>query len=39
MAARPKEVARLHNKFAQIIELHDETPVRLMRHNKSIRCH
>jgi hypothetical protein len=39
MAARPEEAASLHNKFAQIIELYDLTPVGWMRHNKSIRCH
>jgi hypothetical protein len=37
VAARPEEVARLHNKFAQIIELYDETPLGLMRH-KLIIC-
>jgi hypothetical protein len=36
VAARPEEAARLHNKFAQFIELHDETPVGLISHNKSI---
>jgi hypothetical protein len=39
VAARPEEAAHLHNKFAQIIELYDETPVGRMRHNKSLRCH
>jgi hypothetical protein len=29
--------AHLHNKFAQIIELNNKTPVGLMRHNKSNR--
>jgi hypothetical protein len=38
-AARPKEAACLHNKFAQIIELYDLTTVGQMRHSKSIRCH
>jgi len=38
VAARPEEAAQLHGKFAQIIELYDETPVGRMRHNKSIRC-
>jgi hypothetical protein len=36
VAARPEEAACLHNKFAQIIELYDESPVGLIRHNKSI---
>jgi hypothetical protein len=39
VAARPEEAAQLHGKFAQIIELYEETPVGQMRHNKSIRCH
>jgi hypothetical protein len=38
VAARPEEAAQLHGKFAQIIELYDETPVGQMRHNKSITC-
>jgi hypothetical protein len=37
VAARPEESACLHNKFAQIIELYDRTPVGLIRHNKSMR--
>jgi hypothetical protein len=37
VAARPVEAERLHNKFAQVIELYDETPVGLMRNNKSLR--
>jgi len=39
VAARPEEAAQLYGKFAQIIELYEETPVGRMRHNKSIRCH
>jgi hypothetical protein len=39
VAARPEEAAQLHGKFAQIIELYEETPVGWIRHNKSIRCH
>ena len=39
VVARPQEVERLHNKFAQIIELYEETPVGRMKHNKSIRNH
>ncbi len=39
VAARPREAARLHNKFAQIIELYDDTPEGYMRHNKSKRNH
>ena len=38
VAARPEEAAQLHGKFAQIIELYEETPVGRMRHNKSIMC-
>jgi hypothetical protein len=36
VAARPEEAVHLHNKFAQMIELYDETPLGLIRHNKSI---
>jgi hypothetical protein len=36
VAARPEEAERLHNKFAQVIELYDETPVGLMWNNKSL---
>jgi hypothetical protein len=39
VAARPEEAERLHNKFAQVIELYAETPVGLMRNNKSLRNH
>jgi hypothetical protein len=38
VAARPEEAAQLHGKFAQIIELYEETPVGRMRQKKSIRC-
>jgi hypothetical protein len=36
VAARPEEAAHLLSKLAQIIEPYDETPVGLIRHNKSI---
>ena len=39
VAARPQEAARLNNKFAQIIELYDETAGDLARHTKSRRNH
>ena len=39
VVARSQEVERLHNKFAQIIELYEETPVGLMKYNKSIPNH
>ena len=39
VAARPEEAERLHNKFAQVIELYVETPVGLMQNNKSLRNH
>jgi hypothetical protein len=39
VAVRPEEAAQLHGKFAQIIELCEETPVGWMRHNKLIWCH
>ena len=39
VAARPREAARLHNKFAQIIEVYDDTPEGYMRHNESKRNH
>jgi hypothetical protein len=38
-AARPHEATRLHNKFAQVIELYNDTPEGFMRHNKSVRNH
>jgi len=37
--ACPREAAHLHNKFAQAIELYDDTPEGFMRQNKSIRNH
>jgi hypothetical protein len=37
VATRPEEAAQLHGKFAQIIELYEETPVGRMRQPKSIR--
>jgi len=39
VAARPREAAHLHNKFAQVIELYNDTPEGFMRHNKSVRNH
>ena len=39
VAARPREAKRLHNKFAQVIELYDDTPEEFMRHNKSVKNH
>jgi len=39
VATRPNEAVHLHNKFAQVIELYDDTPEGFMRHNKSKRNH
>jgi hypothetical protein len=39
VAARPQEAAHLNNKFAQIIELYNETAGDLARHTKSRRNH
>lgn len=37
VAARPHEAQYLNNKFAQILELYDETQGNLVRHKKSKR--
>ena len=39
VAARPHEAQYLNNKFAQILELYDETQGDLARHKKSKRNH
>jgi len=39
VTARPCEAVHLHDKFAQIIELYDDTQEGFMRHNKSKRNH